>query len=325
MMLYSLALLAGFVLLAWSADRFVDGAASLARILGISPMVIGMTIVSLGTSSPEIVVAVIAAGNGSPQLAIGNALGSNIANIGLVVGVTAMIMPLAVQSQTIRREFPVLLLVMFLALGLMLDGELGRVDGVVLLAGLLVLFGWLILTGRRERPDILQQEFSEAIPLPGSTRQSFIWLLTGLVVLLLASRLVVWGAENIAQAFGVSDLLIGLTIVAIGTSLPELMASIAGALKREPDIAIGNVLGSNMVNILGVLCMPALIAPGPFDAVALQRDMPIMFGLTLMLMLMAFGRRGQGRINRIDGFVLLVCFCAYLWLLYAGGSTVPTG
>jgi len=321
MMLYGLALLAGFALLAWSADRFVDGAASLARLLGISPMVIGMTIVSLGTSSPEIVVAAIAASDGSPQLAIGNALGSNIANIGLVIGVTAMIMPLAVQSQTIRREFPVLLLVMLLALGLMLDGELGRADGLVLLAGLLVLFGWLILSGRRERPDILQEEFSDAIPVTDSMRQSVIWLLTGLLVLLLASRLVVWGAVNIAQAFGVSDLLIGLTIVAIGTSLPELMASMAGALKREPDIAIGNVLGSNMVNTLGVLCMPALIAPGPFDAAALLRDMPIMFGLTLMLMLMAFGRRGQGCISRFDGFVLLVCFCAYLGLLYAGGST----
>jgi len=318
MMLSCLALLAGFAMLAWSADRFVDGASSLARILGISPMVIGMTIVSLGTSAPEIIVAAIAAADGAPQLAIGNALGSNIANIGLVVGATALIMPLAVQSQTIRKEFPLLLLVMLLALALMWDGELGRVDGCILLGGLILLFAWLIHTGRRNRPDILRDEFGESIPHATSMRQSLLWLIIGLLVLLIASRLVVWGAVNIAGFFGIDDLLIGLSIVAIGTSLPELTASIASAIKREPDIAIGNVLGSNMVNILGVLCLPALLDPRPFDAAVLQRDMPVMFAITLALMLMAYGFRGQGRINRMEGLLLLAGFFAYLYVLYAG-------
>jgi len=325
MMLSCLALLAGFTMLAWSADRFVDGASSLARILGISPMVIGMTIVSLGTSAPEIIVAAIAAADGAPQLAIGNALGSNIANIGLVVGATALIMPLAVRSQTIRKEFPLLLLVMLLALALMWDGELGRLDGYILLGGLILLFAWLIHTGRHNKPDILRDEFGEAIPQAASMRRSLLWLISGLLVLLIASRLVVWGAVNIAESFGIGDLLIGLSIVAIGTSLPELTASIASAIKREPDIAIGNVLGSNMVNILGVLCLPALMDPHPFDAAVLQRDMPVMFAITLALMLMAYGFRGQGRINRVEGLLLLVGFFAYLYVLYAGIQPAGAG
>jgi len=320
MMLFCIAVLVGFLLLAWSADRFVDGASSIARILGISPMIIGLTIVSLGTSAPEIVVAVLAAMDGKSGLAIGNALGSNIANIGLVLGSTALIAPVAIRSQIIRRELPILFLVMLLALGLMLDGELSRMDGLVLLAGLVMLFWWLILLGMRDRQDILQEEFSESIPASQSMQKSVLWFFTGLIVLVLASRLVVWGAVHIAHVFGVSDLLIGLTIVAVGTSLPELMASIVSALKNEADIAIGNVIGSNMVNILAVLCVPALIDPQAFDAEVLHRDMPVMFAFTMVLLLVACGFRGPGRINRIEGAVLLSGFCAYLVLLYATSS-----
>jgi len=320
MILFCLAVVVGFLLLAWSADRFVDAASSIARIVGVPPMIIGLTIVSLGTSAPEIVVSILAAMDGTPGLAIGNALGSNIANIGLVLGLTALIVPLTVRSQLIKRELPILFLVMLLALGLMLDGELSRMDGLVLLAGLVTLFWWLVLLGMRDRKDALQAEFSESIPASQPMHKSVLWFFTGLIVLVLASRLVVWGAVHIAQTFGVSDLVIGLTIVAIGTSLPEVMACIVSVLKNEPDIAIGNVVGSNMVNILGVLSMPALIDPQIFDAEALYRDMPVMFAFTFVLFLAAYGFRGPGRINRIEGGVLLSGFCAYLLLLYAMSS-----
>jgi len=320
MTLFCLAIVVGFLLLAWSADRFVDGASSIARILGVPPMIIGLTIVSLGTSAPEIVVAILAAMDGTPGLAIGNALGSNIANIGLVLGLTALIVPLTVRSQVIRRELPILFLVMLLALGLMLDEELSRLDGLVLLAGLVMLFWWLALLGMRDRQDALQDEFSEAIPADESMKASVLWFITGLIVLVLASRLVVWGAVHIAHEFGISDLVIGLTIVAVGTSLPEVMASIVSALKNEPDIAIGNVVGSNMVNILAVLSVPGLIAPQAFDGEVLNRDMPVMFAFTAVLFLVAYGFRGSGRINRIEGALLLSGFCAYLLLLYAMSS-----
>jgi len=316
MILFCLAVLAGFVLLAWSADRLVDAASSMARLLGVSPMVIGLTIVSLGTSSPEIVVAVLAVWNGAPGLAVGNALGSNIANIGLVIGLTALLLPLTVQSQTIRREMPILFFVMLLALGLMLDGELSRSDSLILLFGLLALFWWLTLLGMRDRQDVLQDEFADAVPSARSVRYSIVWFVTGLVVLVLASRLVVWGAVHIAQSFGVSDLVIGLTVVAIGTSLPELMASVVSVWKREPDIAIGNVIGSNMVNILAVLGIPALFSPLSLDRAVLVRDMPVMFAFTIALLVMAYGLRGRGRINRIEGGFLFSGFCAYLLLLY---------
>jgi len=320
MILFCLAVVAGFLLLAWSADRFVDEASSIARILGVPPMIIGLTIVSLGTSAPEIVVSILAAVDGTPGMAIGNALGSNIANIGLVLGLTALIAPLTVRSQLIKRELPILFLVMLLALGLMLDGELGRLDGFVLLIGLVMLFWWLVLLGMRDRKDALQDEFSESIPASQSMQKSILWFFAGLIVLVFASRLVVWGAVHIAQTFGVSDLVIGLTIVAIGTSLPEVMACIVSVLKNEPDIAIGNVVGSNMVNILAVLSMPALIDPQVFDGEALYRDMPVMFAFTFALFLVAYGFRGPGRINRFEGGLLLSGFCAYLLLLYTMSS-----
>ncbi len=317
MLLASLAIVAGFVLLAWSADRFVDGAASIARYFRISPMIIGLTIVSLCTSFPEMLVAALAAFDGNSDLGIGNALGSNIANIGLVLGVTAMISPLSVRSLTLRREMPVLFLVMFLALALMADGDLDRVDGMILLTGLLLMLWWLTRLGLKERNDPLEAEYSDVIPATLPLKRSIFWFVTGLVVLLISSRIVVWGSVEIAQMLGISDLVIGLTIIAIGTSLPELMASIMSVLKGEPDLAIGNVIGSNMFNILAVLSMPALIHPQAFAADALLRDFPIMFLFTAALFLTAFGfRKSQGRINRFEGALLVSGFCGYLSLLY---------
>ena len=316
MLLASLAIIIGFVLLVWGADRFVDGASSMAKNFRVPPMIIGLTIVSLGTSFPEMLIAAMAAIEGNSDLGIGNALGSNIANIGLVLGFTAMIAPLTVKSLTLRRELPVLFLVMFLALALMADGDLNRWDGAALVTGLAILLWWLVKLGKRDRHDPMEEEFADIIPAHMSMKMSVIWFTVGLLVLLFSSRIVVWGAVEIAQILGISDLVIGLTIVAIGTSLPELVASIVSVLKNEAELAIGNVIGSNMFNLLAVLSMPALIHPQAFSSDILLRDLPVMFAFTIAMFVMAFGFRSRGRINRPEGALLASGFCAYLYLLF---------
>lgn len=312
-----LAILGGFMLLVWGADRFVTGAAATARNLGVSPLIIGLTIVGFGTSAPEMLVSAMAAWAGNPGIAVGNAIGSNITNVGLVLGLTALISPLAVKSETLRREFPILFAVTTLVLILLLDGDLSRLDGVILLAGFGLMIYWLVGLGLRERAcDPMQDEFAEEIPADMTMGRALFWVALGLIVLLLSSRLLVWGAVNVAQYFGVPDLIIGLTIVAIGTSLPELAASITGALKGEDDIAIGNVLGSNMFNLLAVLGLPGLISPLTTPDDVMTRDFPIMFGFTALLFAFAYGFRDQGRINRPEGGILLAGFVAYLGLLF---------
>ncbi len=315
MPLAAVAVIVGIALLIWGADRFVDGAASVAGNLRMPPMIIGLTIVSLGTSLPEMIVSIMAALDGNRDIGIGNVLGSNIANIGLVLGVTAMVMPLTVTSKTLRREMPVLFLITFLAFALMLDGELSRIDGLVLIAGLALMLIWLVHLCQKDRRDPLVQEFAESIPHETGMGKSVLWFVGGLALLIISSRMVVWGAVEIARFLGVSDLVIGLTIVAIGTSLPELVASIASVMKDKPDLAIGNVIGSNMFNLLAVLSMPGLIHPGVFAPPALQRDFPIMLGFTLALFAVSFGLK-RGRINRLEGGLLASAFAAYLYLLY---------
>ncbi|HHJ16732.1 MAG TPA: calcium/sodium antiporter [Gammaproteobacteria bacterium] len=308
---------AGFGLLVWGADRFVVGAAATARLLGVSPLLIGLTIVGFGTSAPEILVSMVASLQGNPGLAIGNAIGSNITNVALILGTTALVIPLAVNSLTMRREMPILIGTTLFAWVLIGDGKLEFRDGLALLIGLLVMLGWVIYVGLTSRgKDPLAAEYAAEIPTDMSLRQALLWLLAGGLVLLAGSRLLVWGAVGIAQHFGVSDLVIGLTIVALGTSLPELAASITSALKNEPDIAIGNVIGSNMFNLLAVLGIPGLISPGPIDPGVLSRDMPIMVALTVALLVMAYGFRGRGRINRVEGSLLLTAYVGYQTLLY---------
>ncbi len=318
MLLNIAAILVGFALLVWGADRFVMGASVIARNLGLSPMLIGLTIVGLGTSAPEILVSAMASIQGNPGLAIGNALGSNIANIGLILGVTALIVPLTVCSKALRREYPILLAISLLVLVLMLDGELGRLDGVILLAALVLVIVGLARIALRSRTetDPMANEYAAEIPEALSTKAAVIWFLVGLALLLFSSRILVWGAVNIAVSFGVSDLVIGLTIVALGTSLPELAASITSALKGEHDIAIGNVIGSNMYNLLAVLPVPGLIVPGLFAPEVLSRDLPVMIGLTLAILIMGYGLKGSGRINRFEGLVLVLCFAAYQTYLF---------
>jgi len=310
------AMVAGFVLLVWGADRFVLGAAAMARNLGISTLIIGLTIVGFGTSAPEILVSVVASWQGNTGLAIGNALGSNIANIGLVLGVTALVCPICVQSEMLKREFPILLVTMLIALVLMLNGTLDRVDGGILLLGLACMIFWLVRLGMNNRRDPLRKELEAEIPDQMRMSLAVMWFLIGLAVLLVSSRMLVWGAVNIAQALGVSDTVIGLTIVALGTSLPELAASIMSVLKKEHDLAIGNVVGSNMFNLLAVLSMPGLIRPGAFSPDLLSRDFPVMIGLTLLLFVMAYGFRGPGHIKRYEGAALLAVYIGYMTLLF---------
>ena len=313
-----LAIIGGFVLLTWSADRFVVGASAIAYILKVSPLIIGLTIVGLGTSAPEMLVSAVASWQGNSGLAVGNALGSNIINTGLILGITAIIIPLNVHSSIVRRELPVLLLVMVIALLLLLDGTLGRLDGTLLLTGMAIMLIWVVRVGLTPQTpeDPMSDEFADEIPTNMGMGRAVFWLIVGGLCLLGSSRLLVWGAVSVAESMGISDLVIGLTVVALGTSLPELAASVMSAIKNEHDIALGNVIGSNIFNLLAVLGLPGVINPGPIDAEVLSRDYPVMIGLTLALFVMAYGFRGPGRINRIEGALLVIGFCGYQTLLY---------
>jgi len=312
------AVVVGLLVLAWSADRFVLGAAAIASHLGVSPLLIGLTIVGFGTSAPEILISLIAAVQGNPALAVGNALGSNIANIALIIGLTALLAPLTVRSQTLRREFPVLLGASLLVLILCLDGYLGRIDGAILLTGLSAMVLWVVHLGRQGRTDDpLNAEFEQEIEAGPGLRSGIVWSVLALLTLVAGSRLLVWGAVDIARTLGVSDLVIGLTIVAVGTSLPELAASLASARKGEDDIAVGNIIGSNMFNLLAVMGIPAAVTPAALEPAVLTRDLPAMLGLTVALLVMAYGFGGVGRINRFEGAILLVCFLTYQLLLYS--------
>jgi cation:H+ antiporter len=316
MLLNIIAIFTGFAILVWGANRFINGAAALANNLGVSPLMIGLTVVGFGTSAPEVLVSSIAAIDGNPGLAIGNAIGSNIANIGLILGITALITPLSVHSGVLQREYPLLLAISLISLALMWDGTLARIDGAALMVLLFFILGWMIRSAKAGGGDPIAGEFDAEIPHDVPTSKASGWLIVGLLALLLSSRALVWGAANLAAALGVSDVIIGLTIVAIGTSLPELATTIASALKGEHDIAIGNVVGSNLYNILAVLALPGLIAPGPFLPEVLNRDQPIMIGLTVALFLMGYGSGNQGRINRLEGLILLAVFVGYQSLLF---------
>ena len=262
MLVASLAILAGFILLVWSADRFVEGAAATAKYAGMPSLLIGMVIVGFGTSAPEMVVSAMAAIDGNPDLALGNALGSNIVNTGLILGLTAIITPILVQSKIVRKEIPLLLLISS-ALGYFLwDGSLTRFESVLLLVGFFTLIGWSIYSAMRGKGDKLESEMDqELVEHEMPIKKAIFWLVIGLILLIVSSRVLVWGAVSIAEALGVSDLIIGLTIVALGTSLPELAASIIAVRKGEHDIAIGNVVGSNMFNLLAVVGIAGVISP----------------------------------------------------------------
>lgn len=319
MLLDATAVLTGFILLVWGADRFVAGAAGTARALGVAPIIIGLTIVGFGTSAPEMLVSAMAAVAGNPDLGVGNAIGSNITNIALILGATAVVAPLTVRSETLRRELPLLMAIMLVSIGLLADRELDRLDGIILLVALMGFLVWLVQLARSSKADdpIVQEfaaELPETLPLP----RALLWLFVGLVILLASSRLLVWGAVNIAAGLGISDLVIGLTVVAIGTSLPELAASIVAVRRNEHDIAVGNVLGSNIFNLLAVMGLPGVIRPGPIPDAVLTRDFPIMIALTLAFFFLAHGIGKPGHFSRRSGVLLLLSFAAYQLILYFG-------
>jgi len=308
----SLAILAGLALLVWSADRFVEGSAATAGHFGMPPLLIGMVVIGFGTSAPEMVVSALAASQGNPGLALGNAYGSNITNIALILGITAVLAPIAVHSQVMRKELPILALVTLAAAWLLFDGELSRLDAAGLLVLFALLLGWSIWSGMRKTDDPFANEVdaeltAHAMPI----RKAVFWLLAGLVLLIISSRILVWGAIDLATRFGVSDLVIGLTIVAVGTSLPELASSIIAARKGEHDLALGNILGSNLFNTLAVVGIAGTIAPMAVADEVLMRDIPVMVGLTLALFVLGYGFRGPGRINRLEGAGLLAVFIGY--------------
>lgn len=320
-----LAILAGFAILIWSADLFVTGASATARNLGVSPLVIGLTVVGMGTSAPELLVSAIASLEGNPGLAVGNAIGSNITNIALVVGATAIIAPLWIHSSIIKREYPLLFIATLLAVLLLaFDNHLGLLDGILMILTLSAIMAWVVYRALQQSKqaqastdiDSLTSEFEHEIPEGMAMQKALLLLLAGIILLLASSKLLVWSAVNIASFFGVSDLVIGLTIVAIGTSLPELAASIVSARKGEHDIALGNIIGSNMFNILGVLGIAGLLQPALLDDGVLIRDLLIMVILTITLFIMAYGHKRKGYISRTKGASLLVIFAAYQLILY---------
>jgi len=302
-------LLIGFALLIWSADRFVIGAVGLARNLNISPLVIGVVIIGFGTSAPELLISGVSAWQGNSGLAIGNAVGSNITNIALILGVTAFLTPILVARQTLLREFPLLFAAMGLVWFLLRDSVLSLTDACILLAALIIVIGYLSTTSVKvEQEEDDQQRCSMAMAI--------FWTLLGLVLLLVSSKILVSSSVELAHLFDISDLVIGLTIVAIGTSLPELAASVTGALKHHTDLAIGNVLGSNIFNTLGVISVPGFINAYTIPSDVLTRDFPIMMGLTLFLLCLAYlTHKGKG-MYRVSGILFLICFIAYQATLY---------
>ncbi|WP_199458138.1 MULTISPECIES: calcium/sodium antiporter [unclassified Marinobacter] len=313
------AIIAGLVLLVWSADKFVEGAAATAKHLGMPTLLIGMVIIGFGTSAPELAVSAMAASDGNPGLALGNGYGSNITNIALIVGLTAIIAPIAVHSQVIRKELPLLLVLTLIAGAQLLDGELSRLDGWVLLAVFAAVMGWSIYQGYQGKEDPLAGDTeTEMIAHPMPLKSAIIWLVVGLVLLIASSRILVWGAVTIAQSLGISDLIIGLTIVAIGTSLPELASALAAVKKNEHDLILGNILGSGIFNTLAVVGLAAVIEPLSVAPEVLYRDWTLMFGLTLALLVMGFGLTGWRKlISRVDGALLLLVYVGYTGYLFS--------
>lgn len=314
MLLFSVAVILGLIVLVWSADRFVSGAVATALNLGMTPMMVGLTVVAFGTSAPELIVSATAAYEGASHLAVGNAIGSNIANIALVLGVTAMISAIPLKNTILKIEFPILITTTLAATALIWDGLIDQVDGIILL--FLLLCSLTALAKLQKAPEESLDEIEENKDL--NPRKAYGLLLMGLILLLVSSKVLVWGATGIATALGVSELVIGLTIVAIGTSLPELAASIASALKGHHDMALGNVIGSNLFNLLAVLAIPALIDPPTVDDSALYRDYGLMLGLTFFLAFLAYGKIAikKHSIGIFAGVVLLMTYFSYLYVLY---------
>ena len=305
-------ILVGLTILVWGADRFVHGAAATARNLGVAPLMIGMTIVAFATSAPELLISVVAAARGETGLAIGNAVGSNIVNIGLVLGVTAIVRPIPLKSATLRREMPALLAVSLLTVSLFLDTRLSRPDGLVLLAGLVIVMTWLARLGMRSAAnDPIKLDYEAEIPDNVGTTAAIVWMVIGLITLLVGANWLVDGSISIAEALGVSEVVIGITVVAIGTSLPELAVTIVSALKGEYGLALGNIVGSNIFNLLAVLGAAAAIHPAAVHPSVLSLHIFVMVAFTLVLFAMTYDYDNKAELSRLEGIALLIAYIAY--------------
>ena len=312
MLLPILSLLAGFILLMWSADTFTDNGAKIARIFNISPLVIGLLIFGFGTSAPEMLVSGLAAYDGHPEMSIGNAFGSNIFNIGLVLGVTAIILPITVEKSVLKKEWLILFLSTLIVGFLLLDGYLSFTDGLILIS-LLTLF--LINVFRESKKNNLTDSDNDSLENNSQKNdkgRTWLLLIVSLIILVSSARLVVWGGTSLALSFGVSDLIIGLTVVALGTSLPELAVSISSALKKQHQMVIGNIIGSNLFNTLGVLAIPGLILPFQIPTEVMSRDFFFMLMFTLLVLILSM----RLKISRFGGFILLTALTIYLYQLF---------
>ena len=321
MIYYSAALLVGFLVLFKSADQFVIGSVASSRNFNISPTIIGLTVVALGTSAPEIFVSAISAIQNQPELAVGNAIGSNIANIAMVLGLTAIVVPLKFRVDILRNDLPIMVFVTLCAGATLIDHHLGIWDGLLLVVGLCTFLFRLAVEQRKSTSMEIAAEIEDLseIPAMSNARGVFTFCLS-LVFLLLSSELLVWAVSNIAVGLGVSELLIGLTVIAVGTSLPELVVSMTSALEGQTDMAIGNIVGSNIFNILAVLAIPCIISPTFVDPELLTRDYVLMLGLTMLLVLFAYQSKLGGSIGRLKGIFLLCIWIGYLVFLYNGAT-----
>lgn len=320
MLLAITAVIVGLLILVWSADRFVDGAAATAQHLGIPSLLIGMVVIGFGTSAPELVVSAFASAQGNPGLALGNAFGSNITNIALIIGLTALLAPIAVASQVLKREMPILLIITLAMLWPLYDGVVSRAEAVIMLVVFFGYMGWSVYEGMRGESDQLTSEFDEELKahqMPLKT--ALIWLVVGIILLIISSRILVWGAIHIASSLGVSDLVIGLTVVAIGTSLPELASALAAVKKKEHDMALGNVIGSNLFNTLAVVGLAGSIHAIELEPLVISRDWVAMVGFTFLLAIFGFRIGRANRINRVHGVLLLLGYIGYTWYLIATG------
>lgn len=317
MLIYSiLALITGLLLLIWSADRFVEGASDTAQYFGMPKILIGVIIIGFGTSAPEIVVSAISALNHNPGLALGNAYGSNIANIALILGLTALLSPVAISRSILKKELPILFVVTLISAGLLYNGYISRLDGIILLSLLAIIIIWTIFSAIKDKNNELVHSVDETLvhsPNEISITSSLFWVIIGLTVLLCSSQLLVWGAVNIAHYFGVSDLIIGLTVVAIGTSLPELASSIAAARKGHDELVLGNIVGSNLFNTLAVVGLAAVISPMDVSRTVLTQNIPIMLGLTASIFFIGLK---HGVIKRYVGVIYLIIYALFTYTLF---------
>jgi cation:H+ antiporter len=321
MLLAAATILVGFIILIWSADLFVAGASSIAENMGMSPIVIGLTIVSLGTSAPEVLVSFTAALSGAGDLAIGNAIGSNIANIGLVLGITVLVAPMMVHESCMKKEMPTLLVVTVGAGLLLIDDVLSTIDAWLMIGTLALIIIHMVRS--QSRDEVLVEEAREEYLVHLSPLRAWLTFLLGLGLLIASSRMLVWGAVEVAEALGVSELVIGLTIVAIGTSLPELAATIASALRGHTEIALGNVIGSNLFNLLAVMAIPGIVGPETLEPSVVTRDYPAMTFLTVFLAIAIYvsrrrsrSKQGHSYVGRIVGTLLVSFYALYYYWLY---------